>query len=402
MSNAAIGKSPKQPSTWHWRLPFGLAAVALVGTATLFAAHFLRARRQVSLGARRQVRIWSPLRAPRQIVANKVPDASLGTRERSVGYYKRVRAVQPKHFANILHRWRMEAANRTWAANPDIRAQMHFLFADSKPAAGRLTAAELLVLGPSGWRLRRSVSVAPGVWLQGEQHADQFLATCAEVGVPIDRAVQTPKGPVTIEELLRSSRLDFVADQETAWSTVAYCLYLPFNSRWKNRFGEYHSYEKVANAMMEGPLSEGNCWGTHRLYALAVMLQSDKEARFLPDRIRKRILDHLANTSARLVANQAQNGGWSSDWGRTGSADKAPVFNEAVDQMISVTAHHLEWIAIAPAQVRPNALSLEAAMQFLLTACEKRSSFDIDRRYCPYSHAARGLLLLSGADLKAD
>jgi hypothetical protein len=150
--------------------------------------------------------------------------------------------------------------------------------------------------------------------------------------------------------------------------------------------------------MMDRSLSEGNCWGTHRLYALSVILQADRETRFLPDSVRERIHKHLAKTSARLAANQEQNGAWRPDW-ENAQSDNTNVVRTIprVDQMISVTAHHLEWLAVAPREVRPSASSLEAAMEFLLRACESRNSFDIDRRYCPFSHAARGLLLLSGA-----
>ncbi len=364
-----------------------LAIGALFGMV-LFAIRF-------KLGSR-GTEPFAPRQMPVQVAAIE-ENFSAGTKFRARKLSSRVCAVRPTHFANMLHRWRVGSANRLWLANSELRAEMTFLFSNENSRAGDLNGADLFVLGPSGWRVRRSHVRGSGSWSQGEQHVDQFLATCAECGIPLNRTIQSPNGPVALSELLRSSRRDFVSDQEIAWSVVAYCLYMPGEARWKNRFGESHSYESLAEAMLVGAESESNCWGTHRLYALAIMLQSDSESHFLSARLRRHILQHFARTSARLVGNQRRIGAWGGEWAKEDSKP-TDTTGTTIDTMISVTGHHLEWMALVPKEARPDAASLHAAVEFLLKACEQRNFAAMRKRYCPYSHAARALKLLTGLD----
>jgi hypothetical protein len=240
-----------------------------------------------------------------------------------------------------------------------------------------------------GWEVRQRT--APNVqhhW-EYEHHVDQFLATCAEIGVPLGLPVETDFGSFTVGELLDASRRSFDASQEICWSLVAYCGYLPDEMRWENRFGETCSYESMAEAILALPLDRGTCGGTHKQFALAFLLRH-ASLRSISADLRRRCEDYLSQSSRLLERSQLPNGAWSPLWANgsstvTDNRDDGPIRG---DDLVRITGHQLEWIEILPTSLRPSSACISRALQFLIDGLKRSDSTSIQRDYCAYSHAA--------------
>jgi hypothetical protein len=227
---------------------------------------------------------------------------------------------------------------------------------------------------------------------------DRFLATCAETGIPLTQAIAAPgeknnAEKVTVETLLESSRANFVAGQDPCWSLTAYCIYRPDEPVWQDRFGDSHSYEAIATSLMEGPIDQDPCAGGHRHYALAILLQTDEQNPILSTGARRKIEAFLENSSRILEKSQSRSGSWGRGWAHPEDANARDSRDaESTDQLLVVTAHHLEWAALTDPRHRPNDEALAAACQFVLQAVQGRSRTN-PAAYCGWSHAIRSLWL---------
>ncbi len=222
-----------------------------------------------------------------------------------------------------------------------------------------------------------------------EHHVDQFLATCAEIGIPQGLSIETPLGSTTVGELLDASRRSFDASQEICWSLVAFCGYLPDEPWWENRFGETCSYESMAEAILALPLDSGSCGGTHKQFALAFLLRR-ASPRSISAELRRRCEDYLSQSSRLLERSQLPNGAWSPLWTKSPSSaadnrDPGPIRG---DDLVRITGHQLEWIEIVPTTLRPSRICISRALQFLIDGLKRSDSTSIQRDYCAYSHAA--------------
>jgi hypothetical protein len=303
--------------------------------------------------------------------------------------------VEPGSIAQMFHRWTVLAASAPQQGNSGVESEMRKILSDDGFRHRFPRSPSLFFMSPSGWQVRmKSTRLSQTFW-QGEAHVDQFLATCAEIGIPLQQAVETKEGTTSIEQLLKSSRLECVRDQEIEWSAVAYCSYLPEQPVWTNRFGEQLSYDQVAYDLLAKTPGTGACYGTHTLIALTHILLADDRFRIIDGNTRRHIEARLHDTSRLLMQSQLACGGWPTSWykSETGSIESLEA-SRTPSELLHVTGHHLEWIITAPQNLRPDERTISDAVRFLLKAVDGQDSEDIRKNYCGFSHALRVLLLL--------
>ena len=196
-----------------------------------------------------------------------------------------------------------------------------------------------------------------GEWTSS--HVDHTVACLAEVGTPTDFPVITAERETRFGEMIEHARRDFSLNQrEYEWTAMVFALYMPTDSRWKTTEGQWISFDLLADRIMRQELTRGVCFGNHRLYSLALMLQVDDQQRIFSADMRRRVIGHLKAVTARLVRTQGKDGAWDRNWdgGRWN-----PTWNEqdARSRKILATGHALEWWAIAPEEVLPPAAVME-------------------------------------------
>lgn len=256
----------------------------------------------------------------------------------------------------------------------------------------------LLIDTDSGIRVRVQQGLATS------SHVDHTLAGLAEVGTPLSFPVHTRAGKTTVRALLAHSLREFSLNQvETEWSALSYALYLPPAKRWKSRDGQEITFDRLANRLMRQELSQGVCFGNHRLHALVVLLRADEQSgsaharksgySVLSASTRSNIVNHLKEATEILVRNQHPEGYWSRSWAEDGSEHSAEALAEGLRARILATGHCMEWWALAPEELHPPGDCLVRAGQWLCRTIETLSDQQVQNQYGPLSHAGRALAL---------
>jgi hypothetical protein len=104
--------------------------------------------------------------------------------------------------------------------------------------------------------------------------------------------------------------------------------------------------------------------------------------------------------AAQLAATEREDGSWDVEAHRPSRGSKATLAGIEVESLdlhhrVHVTGHHVDWLLLLPADIRPADSLFDNAARFLLTSLLSASDDDILAYYCPYSHAAHALLLLA-------
>ena len=228
-------------------------------------------------------------------------------------------------------------------------------------------------------------------------HADDLLATFAEIGLPLDTQLHLRDGEATIADLLEASMRRFHLDQlEYEWSSIVYARYLFPLKHWRNRNGEKISLQSLVEELISHPLESGPCNGLHRLEALAVLYRADEQCHQLPPLTRMKMLAYMKRVSDLLVASQTSEGFWNRRWplGEAALEDRTATLYDK----ILVTGHHLEWLALAPDEVQPPRETIVRAGQWLARTLGEMDEQAIVEAYGPYSHSARALCLWRQVD----
>jgi len=208
---------------------------------------------------------------------------------------------------------------------------------------------------------------------RGEGHYGQLLKILAESGVPVLTPASTASGHTgTVRHLLQDAIMRYSPSLEQEFITIALALYLPpAATSWTDQYGNKYTFDDLAEALLRMDHGQGPCGGCHVPYALVVLLRVNDMHPILSLRVRDKTLRWLADLSRVLEESQRSTGGWDLAWPLLAKIDEA--FRDPCLDRITMTGHHLEWIALAPASVRPSAKTL-----------------------LPCSHAARALCLLKG------
>lgn len=304
--------------------------------------------------------------------------------------------VQPRFPRERLKPNYVEHALRTWSlkarfADPDTmsgEALKEFLTDYSQHLASwGVDIPPLLIDDPSGVAIRWGKEDGASV------HHDHWLASLTEAGVSLHEPVFTPSRSRQIADVLQQALLDFRLDEtEVEWSAMAFGLWIAPQKTWTTRDGRTLSFDLLADRLMRGHKRFGVCSGTHRLYSLVVLLRLDDDFDILSDATRARIMDHMRSVRDLIAVCQFEDGHWASNWAEGRESLLKPIEDELYKKVIA-TGHHLEWMAIAPAELHvPREQILKAADWVILTT-QDLSDSDIVARYTFFSHVGNALAL---------
>jgi hypothetical protein len=227
-------------------------------------------------------------------------------------------------------------------------------------------------------------------------HQNDFLAAAAEISLPLDTVFRWGGSVSTLREIILHSLQFFSLEQEMEFTAVAYAHYLVPGGAWTNRFGETFTLDQVAERLLSQSPAEGSCDGTHLPYALAVLWAANLKDRLLSETVRDRIANRLRYFSAALEKSQGAGGWWDRKWIK--ERVNANRHETQSEELVRNTGHHLEWIALVPADLGPSNDCITRAVHFLVPVLKSPrvselpggAVFDIS------SHAARSLVLLAG------
>ncbi len=234
----------------------------------------------------------------------------------------------------------------------------------------------------SHWGVRHFV----GNSVRTHRHPDQFLAALAEIGTPIERPVLLDGAhEAPLHDWIMDSLARFSPEQELEWTTIVVALYTR-NGRWRDRFGRQWELEELCHRLLSQ--QDGACFGTHRLYALAVALNVGKREKLLGRDTLRQIRGVLTEASERLAKTQKADGYWCPTEG-TGSDGSDALLSDC----LRLTAHHLEWLAVAGEEIPIDPTLVRRSLGGLDRLVDAVPSIDYGRFYAPLSHALRAWLL---------
>jgi len=236
-------------------------------------------------------------------------------------------------------------------------------------------------------------------------HLNDILATLAEIGTSLDTPLLTRDGDTTVGRLLASAmgQLHF-RQHEFEWSAISYARYVYPESGWRNDYGQRVTAAGVVSELVGAPLAYGPCNGLHRLEAMVVLLGADEKlaqagsegGRRFQEELRAPMLQQLQRVVVLLESAQHEKGFWTRSWpaGKEASRDTTAILSDR----ILVTGHHLEWLALAPAELEVSPNMVRDAAQWAVQAMREVDDETLLEGYGPFSHAARALCLLRSKD----
>jgi hypothetical protein len=349
-----------------------------------------------------------PLRPAAITVAPRFDEPRVVTDEQLVQVLDRVQPpTRPLKTNNIVHALRLWGPDADFG-NPKIptgRQMRDYLLDDRvyRQWAGDKglgdKAPPIFYRDPNGLAVR-SYDDAVTDRDTSSYHTDDLLATLAETNTPLDAPLYLRDAQVTVGQLLDDSLARFHLDRlEYEWSIISYARYVFPQPQFRNQWGERIHVDQLIDEAIGPSLELGPCNGLHRLEALVVLVRADDEARALRPKSRHKVLAHLERVSELLAQSQTIDGYWTRQWPQ-GAPAATPSAEQAgsVYDRILVTGHHLEWLALAPAEVQPPRETVVRAGQWLVRTLLELDQKDIEAAYGPYTHAARALALWRGKD----
>jgi hypothetical protein len=300
---------------------------------------------------------------------------------------------------NLLHALRLWGRNARFESNDPLGSYPESFLSGNDMVRLLLDDKhyhELGVLpGSFLFRSREGVSVRYGEPTGNVAHCDQLLKVMGEIGLPSGTQINLHDGDkATLNDVIRASLAEFSIDHELEFTTIAYCRWLPPRKEWVDRNGQRYTFNALCQKILDQPVGKGACCGTHALYALVTMLRVDEIYDILSDKNRNRIRTRLRDVCHILETNQSTEGAWFEGWpGRN-----QPGADNETFQAIWVTGHQLEWIALAPRDLRPKRESISKAAQLLARIIPQHVVGTIENNYDAFSHAARALVLMERID----
>ena len=110
----------------------------------------------------------------------------------------------------------------------------------------------------------------------GEGHPDQWLGYLSQCGdVQLDDPLVVGGTKHQVRDLLTQAQWDLYDGAEASWTLMAVATYLPLDAKWQAKSGKddkdrQWSVERIVRMEAAQPLGAGGCFGSHRLYALAL------------------------------------------------------------------------------------------------------------------------------------
>jgi hypothetical protein len=230
--------------------------------------------------------------------------------------------------------------------------------------------------------------------ISGEAHLNQTLATLGAIGVNSSRPIGCLGGPFTVADAVRSSIATFSLVDEIEWSTLALLYYLPPQRAWQNRWGETFTFDEIARVLMARPLGQGSCAGTHVLFVLSLMMRVNEQYPIISQESVHAIEQYVSAACQLLQSNQHSTGGWTTSWQVPLTSRPSSTSAREMGGNLLVTGHHLEWIAIAPGDIRPRTAAIQRAVRWCMDELTIDSADALPKDVCARTHAVRAILLL--------
>ena len=183
-----------------------------------------------------------------------------------------------------------------------------------------------------------------------------------------------------------------MAGDDAEFAAVSFALYAPDKRGFTNKLNERVTFDGLMWSLSETPVGKGACYGTHVCYAVARLLAVNEQVPILSQSGVRCGKDYLVRIASLLLATQHPDRAWRADWSEGGRWGRPAPTSLSWGGDVHVTGHHLEWVAIAPHRVLP-ADSIHRAIDFLARSVRAATPEEIVGSYCPWSHAARSLLL---------
>jgi hypothetical protein len=311
----------------------------------------------------------------------------------------RFKQAQPK----INH---VDHALRCWGADVEFEDprfisgnEMRRLLADHEAfqAAWGAKTRPLLLAKDHGVAVRTQQGDASA------SHVDHTLATLAECGTPLDFPIRLAGSSATLRDVLNQALATFDINQhEYEWTVLALALYVQDGRPWFTAEGDRVDFNRLAHRVIRQRYGQGVCYGNHRLYSLTLLLRLDRDKQLLSPTVRQELIDHLAEATRRLAANQHADGYWDRNWYdlNVSANDEDMALGGPLSRRILATGHALEWWAMVPQEQKsallPDQGVIVKAAQYLICEIEKMDEKSIDTNYTFLSHAGRALALWRG------
>ena len=233
-------------------------------------------------------------------------------------------------------------------------------------------------------------------------HLGKLGQVCGEVGVPSTHPVRTSDGATgTVADILRDDAARIVSGAEIDFVVCGLCRYAASGAPWVNRFGQTCDFDQLARSLLSRSPADGACDGIAKYHALACLARAADQTNLISPAIAADIRVRLTAVSRALEKCQKADGAWAWDWPQA-EYPQAQVqrmnYRNPLTGAYLVTGHHLEWMAIAPPECRPNDESIQLALTYLLRNWEAANDELLSdwRLYALFSHAARAVWLFSG------
>lgn len=242
---------------------------------------------------------------------------------------------------------------------------------------------------------------------RGEGHYGQLLMVLGEAGVPLDTPVTTASGRTgTVADLLQDAVMRFAwTRRELDFIACALALWLPPERTWTDQFQNRYSFDELVDHLLAVPWGKGSCGGCHLPYAVVTILSVDGQFELLSPEVRDRALRRLGDLSALLERTQRGEGGWDKSWAGKEMEGQLYIYDDPLLDRITVTGHHLEWIAMAPPSVRPSKETVARAVSAMAEDVDALPPFDprplvgrLFKTMLPCSHGAKALCMLRGRE----
>jgi len=231
--------------------------------------------------------------------------------------------------------------------------------------------------------------------LRAEAHYGQLLQVLAEAGVPSTAPVTTSSGRVgTVKELYQDEVMRFSLSHEPEFMACSLAYWQPQRTMWKDQFDNEYNFDQLLLKMIRMPLGQGSCGGCHVPYAVVILLRVDEQQGILSNESRKEARNWLIKLQRLLEERWSESGGWDKSW----AGETRNLWSDDILDRITITGHHLEWMALAPADLRPSLAMVQRATGSLRrdVASLPKLSNQVFKTLLPTSHAARALALLRG------
>lgn len=187
----------------------------------------------------------------------------------------------------------------------------------------------------------------------GENHRDVFLATYAEVGLPLSTPLRVGDvSKYTVADLLEDSIANFnLGQKEIEWTAIAYALYMPKVGIWRNRDSEQFTLDQLARELLSRDLDGATCGGVHLLMAMSYLVRANPPGG-VTLAVRNELVQKLRGAVAKVRNAQRNDGSWTLRWQLSFEPYSLRRPTDLSEQIVA-TGHLTEWLTYLPKELQP-------------------------------------------------